>query len=360
MMVAMNTLVVWNCGGDSLPQAQAEVDSLESLRSEQLDVVVAGRSLKWDGLGALLASLKTTIFHFIGHGTASGELEVNEGNGTVSRPIESVLEVVRAASPRLEGVYLSGCYTSTTGPEPLEVLAPTSGWVVGTTESVDDDVAALFAPKFYESLFASSMDARVAFNVATAYSKADFGVESPHAVWLTVSSLPPVDTMAQTVYTAVHGIFNRQAMQVPMRCEFSFDELNDAINDIAHALGTGEVLSRRSGLPIRAASFPVQWLHDPEMNEFVNLARRQVNKARRALAVLKGGATGSDRVFGNVLNFDDTKSSAEWMKQVNKVDHARNAIIAALNDLIRDSSVPELDPIEISFSRVEIGATSKT
>lgn len=358
-MVAMKTLVVWNCGDGSLPQAQVEVQRLESLNFDQLEVVVAGRSLKWDDLGTFLGTVNASMFHFIGHGTARGELEVNEGIGTVGRPIESVLEVVRAASPELEGVYLSGCYTSATGPEPLEVLAPTGGWVVGTTDSVDDDVAALFAPKFYELLFASSMDLKVAFNTAKAYSKADFGVDSPHTVWLTVSSLPPVDTMVRNVCTVVHGVFNRQAMQASMRQEFSFDELDDAFNGITHALGTGEVLARRTGLPIKPASFPAQWLYDPQINEFVRLARRKVTEARRALSVLKNGANGSDRVFGNVLNFDDTKSPAEWMKQVNKVDHVRNTIIDALNNLVRDSAVPALDPIDPSFSRTEIAAVSK-
>lgn len=121
------------------------MQSLQSYRSSEVDVVVAGHALDWDQLGGLIASVKPTIFHFIGHGTKHGELVINEGRNNVARSIASVLRVVRAASPALEGVYLSGYHTSVPGPEPLEFLAPTSGGLVGTSDAVEDDVAMLFS-----------------------------------------------------------------------------------------------------------------------------------------------------------------------------------------------------------------------
>ncbi len=362
MMIAMKTLVVWNCGGDSLQQAQAEVESLEKLRSQELEVVTVGRALEWDGLGKLLNGLNATMFHFIGHGTKRGELEVNEGSGTVGRSIKTVLELVRASSPKLEGIFLSGCYTAVTGPEPLEILAPASGWVVGTTNLIDDDVAALFAPKFYESLIASSGQVSRAFNTAKAYSKADFDVDSPHTLWLNLSSLPAVDKMTEEVYAAVQGIFNRQAMQARMRDEVSFAALDQALTDISHALGTGEVLSRTTGRPIASVSFPAQWLSDPRIHSFAHNARRKINDIRRELTSLRRGADGHDMIYGNMLNFDTSDkglSRSEWMNHANEIDRKRNSIIRAFNKLVEGISRPLLPLIELSFTKEEIAAASR-
>lgn len=350
----MTSIAVWNCADEQMSYADQEVRSLESHRSGEVDVVVAGHALEWDGLGGFIASVKPTIFHFIGHGTPRGELIVNEGHSTVARSIESVLAVVRAASPGLEGVYLSGCYTSVTGPEPLEILAPTDGWVVGTSDAVDDDVATMFTLKFYEHLFNSNVDVRTAFRLAKAYLKADLGDNTPHSVWMTLSSMPPVDTMAQTAFTALRGVFDRSAMQVPMHGEFSIAELDHALQDISHALGTGEVRSRRSGAPIAPASFPVEWLHEPRIADFVSEARDGISTVRRSLDVLQQGAGSEDRVIGNVLNFDQSVSRAEWMRRVNKVDRGRNKIINAVNKLLNNSRVPPLNSIPLSFSRQTI------
>lgn len=345
----MTRIAVWNCADEQMSYADQEVQSLESHRSGVVDVVVASSALEWDRLGAFIASVQPTIFHFIGHGTRRGELIVNDGHSTVARSIESVLEVVRAASPALAGVYLSGCYTSVTGPEPLDILAPTDGWVVGTSDAVDDDVATMFTLKFYEHLIGSNVDVRTAFRLAKAYLEADLGDNTPHRVWMTLSSMPPVGTMAQTVYTALRGVFDRSALQVPMHNEFSIAELDHALQDISHALGTGEVRSRRSGAPIAPVSFPVEWLHEPRIADFVSEARRGISIVRRSLDVLQKGAGTEGRVIGNVLNFDQSVSRAEWMRRVNKVDRGRNKIIKAVNKLLNNSQVPPLSEIPISF-----------
>lgn len=115
----MTRIAVWNCADEQLSLAKQEVPSFEHHRSREVDVVAAAQALAGDDLGKLIASVKSTIFHFIGHGRPRGELVVNEGRNTVARPIAAVLKVVRAASSDLEGECLSGCYSSVPGPESL-------------------------------------------------------------------------------------------------------------------------------------------------------------------------------------------------------------------------------------------------
>lgn len=352
----MTSIAVWNCADENMSYADQEVQSIESHRSGKVDVVVVGRALKWDKLGDFIASVKPTIFHFIGHGTPRGELIVNEETGTAARSIESVLKVVRAASTTLEGVYLSGCYTSVTGPEPLEILAPSGGWVVGTSDAVDDEVATMFTRKFYEHLFASNLDVKNVFSLAKAYLGADVG-DTPHRMWMALSSMPPVDTMAQTIFTSLRGVFDRGAMQVPMRNEFSIAELDHALQDISHALGTGELLARRTPGPIARVSFPAVWLYEPRIADFVSEARRSIATLRLSLDMLQKGAGGEDRVIGNMLNFDPSVSRAIWMRRVNKVDDGRNKIIKAVNKLLNSSQVTPLERIPMSFSRRVITRT---
>ncbi|WP_282081640.1 CHAT domain-containing protein [Brachybacterium paraconglomeratum] len=356
----MPSIAVWNCADEELPRADNEMQSLESCRSSEVDVVVAGHALEWDGLGGFIASFKPTIFHFIGHGTPRGELVINEGRSNVARSIASVLEVVRAASPALEGVYLSGCHTSVPGPEPLEFLAPTSGWVVGTSDAVEDDVATMFTQKFYNHLFTPDADVREAFRVAKAYVEADLGDATPHSMWMALSSMPPVDSMAQAVFTSLRGVFDRGAMQVSMRNEFSFAELDHALQDMSHALGTGQVLSRVNRAPIEPASFPAEWLYEPRIADFVSKARAGISAVRRNLDVVRQGAGDQDRVFGNVLNFDGSASPAEWMRRVNKIDAARNRIVKAANELLAGSGAPPLRKIPPSFTEQAIERAARS
>jgi hypothetical protein len=213
--------------------------------------------------------------------------------------------------------------------------------------------------KFYQHLIGSTVDVRTAFHLAKAYLEADLGDHTPHSVWMTLSSMPPVDTMAQTVFTALRGVFDRSAFQVPMHNEFSIAELDHALQDISHALGTGEVRSRRSGAPIAPVSFPVEWLHEPRIADFVSEARRGIATVRRSLDVLRQGAGTEGRVIGNVLNFDQSVSRAEWMRGVNKVDRGRNKIIKAVNKLLNSSQVPPLREISMSFSRQTVARATQ-
>jgi hypothetical protein len=137
-----------------------------------------------------------------------------------------------------------------------------------------------------------------------------------------------------------------------MRYEVSMQELDAALQDVGSALTTGQVISRQDRAVI--GTFPREWLQDPEIEKFVTSATRGLAATRRALAVLKEGAPGYDRVYGNVLNFDKTVAEDEWMRRVNKVDQTRNLILKAANALFVRHNVQRLQRIDLSFSAKEI------
>ncbi|MDH6293135.1 hypothetical protein [Rhodococcus opacus] len=350
----MATILVWNCGEDHLAHAKQEASHLESLRSADCEVLVAPRSVEWNNLAAFAGAVKPTIFHFIGHGEDNGQLVVREGGNRVTRPAADVIRVVRAASASLDGVYLSGCYTAKPGPELLKDLPPAAGWAIGTVSEVDDELAAQFSEKFYDHLIGSAASPQKAYDVANAYAVADWGNEVPHAAWFVLSPLPAVDQMAQTIWTGLRGIFNRAAFTVSMKNEMSLQDLDDALQDVSHALGTGQVLSRRDRTVIPPASFPPEWLQEPTVQSFVTSALRGVNDTRKALADLREGNEGVDCIIGNAINFNPAVAQDEWMKRINRVDRARNNILRAINALLERNNIPPFSLIPDSYGPAEI------
>ena len=353
---AMATILVWNCGEDDLAHAKQEAAHLESLRSADCDVVVAPRSVEWNNLAASAGAVKPTIFHFIGHGDSNGQLVVREGGNRVRRPAADVIRVVRAASASLDGVYLSGCFTAKPGPELLKDLPPAAGWAIGTVSEVDDELAAQFSEKFYDHLIGSAASPQKAYDVANAYTVADWG-EVPHAAWFVLSQLPAVDQIAQTICTGLRGIFNRPAFTDSMKDEMSLQDLDAALQDVSHALGTGQVLSRRDRTVIPPASFPPEWLQEPTIQRFVTSALRGVTDTRRALADLREGIQG-DRVIGNAFNFNKAVAQDEWMKRVDDVDRARNRILRAINTHLVRNNIPRFSLIPVSYGPAEIKRVS--
>lgn len=131
----------------------------------------------------------------------------------------------------------------------------------------------MFIQKFYEHLFDPNTGVSVAVDLTKACVDADLGDATPHSVWKTLSPMPRADSMARTVFGALRGVFDRSGMEVSVRMEFSFDELDHALQDMSHALGTGQIRSRRNNSVILPSSFPVDWLYEPRIPEFVGKAR---------------------------------------------------------------------------------------
>jgi hypothetical protein len=352
----MTTIAIWNCADEALGWAEDECSRIEMHRSSETDVVRVPQKITWDGLAAYLRSVDPTIFHFIGHGTDRGELWVHDPGG-FARGTDSVLRLLRSAAPSLEGVYLSGCYTARAIPDSLDRHVPSGGWVVGTADAVDDDMAAAFSGRFYDQLLDGVGDPRRAFEDAKAYIEGDFGETSPHRVWIGLSSLPAVPEMARTVLTALRGIFDRPAMQVQMSQEFSFEELESAVLDMGHALGTGEVRSRRDQAIITSLSFPPQWMYEPQIANFVSETRRDLTAIRRGLDQLRVGTGGAARLYG-LGDFDKTVSLRTWMRRVNSIDKRRNHILEMMNSLLGASATP-LPLIPVSFSREDLRAVGR-
>lgn len=350
---SMKTILVWDCSDGDLRYAEQEVAKLLALRSNECGVVAVGRELEWADLAGFAASVKPTIFHFIGHGDELGQLEVREEGSTFGRPAKDVIRVVREVSSGLEGVYLSACFSAKTGPELLNSLPTAGGWAIGTTSKVDDDLAAVFTEKFYHHLLGAQATPEEAYRVAHAYTEADWPDEVSHSAWFARSPLPTVDAMARDINSAIRDIFNRSAFMTSMRREVSMQELDTALQQVGNALTTGRVMSRLEGAVIH--KIPLEWLQDPEIQKFIQSATRGLAATRRAVAVLKAGADpGTDCVYGNVLNFDQTVPEDEWMRRVNAVDHARNRILEAANELFVRHNVHRLDRIPTSFSGADM------
>lgn len=354
----MEKVFVWKTCGAGLSFADEEVSSLESLRSTDFRVAVEDDSLEWADLAEVTGAFRPTIFHFIGHGDERGNLSVPDGKQSVGRQAAQVVKAVRAASPDLRGVYLSGCYTSRPGPDLLQELAPAGGWVVGTRSAVDDELAHQFAAAFYRHLTGPAESPNEAFNVARAYAEADWDDEVSHEMWGGLSDLPPVDEMARTIHSALKNVFNRAAFQLSMRQEASIGELDTALQDVGHALSTGEVRSRMYGSVIQPLCFPVEWLHQPEIQKFVASANRGIAATRRALNVVAAGVQG-DNVVGNAFNVNTGVAQAECMQQINEVDKKRNQILSAVNRLCAEQGIGPLPKISVSFTKKEIDAAKQ-
>jgi hypothetical protein len=351
----MMKVLVWNCADESLKEyADEEIKHLKNLASDDFDVTIVGRSVGWRGLADVAREVQPTIFHFIGHGDKKGNLEVREeADFLLGRPAEEVIKLVRKASPGLEGVFLSACYSAKTGPELLRPLPTAGGWAIGTSSGIQGDQASDFSTTFYRLLVSDPESPKTAFDIAANYSAGDYP-ELLHKVWFSRSVVPPLEEMARNIYTAIYELFDRASFQEPLEDEFSMTELDLALQDIGHALGTGQVLSRKDRTVIVPLSFPADWLRsDPKIVAFVRSAKRGLTKARTALAEVMDGAP-KDRIMGNISDFRGPTTTDQWMVRVNDVDWARNQILKAANKFFDNGDLPPFDDIPLSFNPAEI------
>lgn len=358
---AMIKVLVWNCADKSLKEyADEEIEHLRELSSDDFEVTIPGRSVGWRGLAQVAGGVQPTIFHFIGHGDKKGNLEVREeGDFLLGRPAAEVIQLVRTASPGLEGVFLSACYTAKMGPELLRPLPAAGGWAIGTSSGIQGDQPSDFSTAFYKYLVNEPESPRKAFDIAANYSAGDYPALL-HKAWFSRSTVPPLEEMARNIFTAIYELFDRASFQESLKDEFSMKELDVALQDIGHALGTGNVLSRQDRTVIGSISFPADWLRsDPKIRGFVRSARQGLTKARTALATVVEGAP-NDRIIGDISKFMKTATTYEWMEKVNEVDRARNHILTAANRFFANAGLPPFPSIPLSFSQAEIEGARNT
>jgi hypothetical protein len=178
-----------------------------------------------------------------------------------------------------------------------------------------------------------------------------------HSAWFRHSQLPRVNDMVQRVHTSIRAILSRSALQTEMRDEASIEALEDALEDVALALSTGQVRDRRSGGWLDAISIPPEYLHGPEVEEFTVVARKKLQRSRDALEQVKVGALRDRPVIGDSFAFDLSMAPKhEWMKRINAVDRTRNDFLRAADKLFARAGISSLPKIPMSYSSDELAS----
>jgi hypothetical protein len=98
---------------------------------------------------SVLLRYRPHVVHFSGHGTKSGELIVENdfGDGTPVPP-DGLGRLFGILQDRVKCVVLSACHSK----QQAEEIAKYVDYVVGMTDSIDDESAIIFSKAFYEAL----------------------------------------------------------------------------------------------------------------------------------------------------------------------------------------------------------------
>lgn len=115
---------------------------------DRFEMKVEWSATPGDLQGAIL-SFRPHIVHFSGHGSKSGELIFEDGNGK-AKPIstESLSELFRLLQNSIRCVILNACFSENQALGIVESI----NCVVGMSHSIHDDPAATFASHFYQAL----------------------------------------------------------------------------------------------------------------------------------------------------------------------------------------------------------------
>lgn len=112
-------------------------------------LVVLPRFAGVDVFGRWVLRYRPRFVHFSGHGSADGELWLEQDDGTGAKVnAESIAALMRQQNWRLEAVFLNACWTERAAAPFLDL----ADWVVGMTDRVGDNVATKFAKGFYRGL----------------------------------------------------------------------------------------------------------------------------------------------------------------------------------------------------------------
>lgn len=141
---------------ESNPQSTARIDLAGELRELEQTIPAArfrdeitlkvAHAARPDDLVLLLRNEHPDIVHFSGHGAAEGILFRREGDGYVAMGGSVLARVLSGRGVRL--AVLNACYSATVAEELARVVPA----FVGTSTSVDDQAAIVFAKAFYRSL----------------------------------------------------------------------------------------------------------------------------------------------------------------------------------------------------------------
>ncbi|GAA1132634.1 hypothetical protein GCM10009651_15460 [Microbacterium natoriense] len=219
-----------------LDNAEYEIAQIELHGRRAGGVVEVVKDRPWSELAVAMAAFSPDIFHFIGHGR-NGSLDtfdVDEENMR-SRCLISpakLAHTLQSGSPRLRGVFLSGCQTAHWAPH----LIPHDGWFLGTTRDIDDDSIAFLSDSFYEFL-CDRREPRGAFDEAMERTAAGGFGELPSAtMWM--------EELDHDEF--LHNVFSRQAFRITTRHESSFGDFDDALRGVDSSVRFGRIALRET------------------------------------------------------------------------------------------------------------------
>jgi hypothetical protein len=113
-----------------------------------LDIISAWAT-RPDDLLQYLNQHKPNIVHFSGHGTATGEIVLQDKNSQAKPVTTSALKALfRTLKDNIQLVILNACYSRTQAKAIAEVI----NYVVGMNSAIGDEAAIIFSASFYRAL----------------------------------------------------------------------------------------------------------------------------------------------------------------------------------------------------------------
>lgn len=132
-------------------QEQRDVSEVLRLASARNVAMNSRFAVRARDLSDALHEHRPTIVHFSGHGTASGEICVEDVNGVVAAASATALGTLFAEfADTIQCVVLNSCYSARQADE----IAKSVAFVVGFAKPVDDGAAIAFATGFYKAVAA--------------------------------------------------------------------------------------------------------------------------------------------------------------------------------------------------------------
>lgn len=116
------------------------------------------------------------VFHYAGHGSPDGLSLVNVQTGdNQTAGADGIAQIIQNSQENIQLVFLNACSTEAQVQALLDAGVKN---VVGTSTSINDEVAVDFAMRFYRSML-NNQSIRVAFNETEAYLKTTLNSNKP-------------------------------------------------------------------------------------------------------------------------------------------------------------------------------------
>lgn len=343
--------------------AAREIAGLQRIQSDTGVYVVPHVDRPLVELPGVLATSSPDIFHYIGHGNEAGDLYMSDSLGTAHQVAASDLAAVLRAPDGggVEGVVLNACHSG----KGAHALAPRGGWVVAMDATICDDAAIEFTTAFYRSL-AGGQTPGAATRAARAHLSAAGYTGKDHLARLLPgtgygyykSRKPRDEARNQHAMDHVAMVFNRSAFRTPAIHEASFQQLLEALDHTALALGTGHMVTRANPTT-PFSTIPPDLLGAPALRALSAKVLPLLDQARGVLSRLNSAATESglttmtyDFTYRTLIHAKRTSEAQSLLGLMDEMDSIRNKIMHVVNRALVDYDVLPLPPIQMSSDLV--------